>query len=94
MIETQPRHCGSSGNRSETMEHRDRKLSMSIGALISAAMSDAQMLQFIRAGNVSDFSRPKRRRTGKDYPFSSTRQNARYARQIAAGKLHMDGVNA
>ena len=26
------------------------------------------------------------------FPFSSTRQNARYARQIAAGQLRMAGV--
>jgi hypothetical protein len=35
----------------------------------------------------ADFRAPKRRRTGKTYPFSSKRQNDRYARQIAAGKL-------
>ena len=28
----------------------------------------------------------------RPYPFSSTRQNARYARQIAAGQLSMAGV--
>ena len=28
----------------------------------------------------------------RPYPFSSTRQNARYARQIAAGQLRMAGV--
>jgi len=27
------------------------------------------------------------------YPHSSTRQQARYARQIAAGQLRMDGVD-
>ena len=31
-------------------------------------------------------------RTGRKYPHSSARQQARYARQIAAGKLRMDGV--
>lgn len=35
---------------------------------------------------------PKRRRTGRRYPHSSHRQQARYARQIAAGRLAMDGV--
>jgi hypothetical protein len=34
----------------------------------------------------------KSRKTGIKYPHSSTRQQARYARQIAAGKLQMDGV--
>lgn len=29
----------------------------------------------------------------KPYPHSSSRQQARYARQIAAGKLRMDGVD-
>lgn len=31
----------------------------------------------------------KRRRTGKIYPHSSRRQQARYARQIARGQLSM-----
>jgi hypothetical protein len=30
----------------------------------------------------------KRRITGKQYPHSSARQRARYARQIAAGQIH------
>lgn len=30
---------------------------------------------------------PSRITTGKAYPFSSDRQNARYARQIAAGQI-------
>lgn len=34
----------------------------------------------------------KRRRTGRRYPHSSARQQARYARQIAAGQLSMKGV--
>lgn len=34
----------------------------------------------------------KRHKTGKSYPFSSTRQNARYARQIAVGQLNMEGA--
>ncbi|WP_085044354.1 hypothetical protein [Ensifer aridi] len=36
----------------------------------------------------------KRRRTGKLYPHSSERQRARYARQIAAGQLRIDSVQA
>ena len=34
----------------------------------------------------------KRRRTGHRYPHSSARQQARYARQIAAGRLSMEGA--
>lgn len=37
---------------------------------------------------TADFSRPKARRTGRKYPHSSTRQNNRIARQIAAGQLN------
>ena len=35
---------------------------------------------------------PKRRRTGVQYPFSSARQQARNARQMAAGQLVMAGI--
>jgi hypothetical protein len=42
----------------------------------------------ISSGPSIDFRAPKRRRTGKKYPFSSKRQNDRYARQIAAGQLN------
>ena len=45
-------------------------------------------LQHIDLAPVADFRAPKRRRTGKKYPFSSKRQNDRYARQIAAGQLN------
>jgi len=31
---------------------------------------------------------------GRTYPHSSDRQRARYARQIAAGQLSMDGLKA
>lgn len=30
--------------------------------------------------------------TGKRYPHSSDRQRARYARQVAAGQLNMEGA--
>lgn len=33
-----------------------------------------------------------RNKTGYTYPFSSKRQNERYARQISAGKLCMAGI--
>ena len=45
-------------------------------------------MQHIRTINQPDFNKPKRRKTGRDYPHSNTRQRARYARQIAAGKLN------
>ena len=35
----------------------------------------------------------RRKRTGCSYPHSSTRQRARYARQIAAGRLVMEGID-
>lgn len=35
----------------------------------------------------TDFRAPKRRKTGKRYPFASKRQNARYARQVASGQI-------
>ncbi len=34
----------------------------------------------------------RRRKSGWFYPHSSARQQARYARQIAAGQLSMDGI--
>ena len=34
----------------------------------------------------------KRRKSGWFYPHSSDRQRARYARQIAAGQLNMEGA--
>lgn len=58
-----------------------------IGSLISMAMADAAMVDAIRSAPVADFSKPKTRRTGKKYPFSSKRQNDRFARQLAAGKV-------
>ena len=35
----------------------------------------------------SPYRTPHEFKTGKDYPHSSTRQRARYARQVAAGQL-------
>lgn len=68
-------------------------------ALMASAMAASMMdtlkyLKFVEAiPQPFDPSRAvKRYRTGKTYPHSSARQQARYARQIAAGKLHMDGV--
>lgn len=54
------------------------------------------------APDIRNFMMPQRdyrfrgatrmRLTSKCFPHSSTRQRARYARQIAAGQLKMDGV--
>lgn len=47
----------------------------------AARMADSRhRINFDRVG-------AKRCRTGKKYPHSSTRQQARYARQIAAGQI-------
>jgi hypothetical protein len=50
-------------------------------------MADAAMVNSIRSVPMADFSKPKTHRTGKKYPFSSKRQNDRFARQLAAGKV-------
>lgn len=60
------------------------------GSLMAQALMDAatiNALEAIRLTEVADFSRQKRRRTGKEYPHSSARQSARYARQLAAGQI-------
>lgn len=61
---------------------------------LSVAMASELLasMRLISYTPVADFSRPKTRRTGKKYPFSSKRQNDRYARQITAGKLQMAGA--
>ncbi len=58
-----------------------------IGAILSSMMADAAMVNSIRSVPMADFSKPKTHRTGKKYPFSSKRQNDRFARQLAAGKV-------
>jgi hypothetical protein len=64
-------------------------------ANISAAVMAA--MPAVKFGGKAPVTRhrgkkPVRIRAGKTYPHSSKRQRARYARQIAAGQLHMDGV--
>lgn len=59
------------------------------GSLAAAALASeyADALRLINFNTPADFTKPKRRRTGVTYPHSSTRQRARYARQIAAGQI-------
>lgn len=69
--------------------------STTISSLFGQALSSAHLsiLPHVDAG-APPRGQPKRRnKTGHRYPFSSTRQNARYARQLAAGQLAMAGVN-
>lgn len=64
-------------------------------AIASPSAPDVLRVSVDRLSSSSKSKAPKRRRRrrqGKDYPFSSTRQNARYARQIAAGQLSMAGI--
>ena len=65
-----------------------------MGAAVVAAMLGASPLanQFANIIGGAPKKTGKRRKSGEKYPFSSTRQNARYARQIAAGQLRMDGA--
>lgn len=56
-------------------------------ALMAMAAAQLDALRLISFAPTADFSAPKRRRTGKNYPHSSTRQQARYARQLAAGQI-------
>jgi|GEM_PF-6228783 len=54
--------------------------------VLSRLKGDFDPVHARRAGKGS------RHKTGYRYPHSSTRQQARYARQIAAGRLSMAGV--
>lgn len=63
------------------------KLYYGIGAMLSAMMADASIVASFKQKQIADFSKPKTYRTGKKYPFSSKRQNERFARQLAAGKV-------
>lgn len=56
-------------------------------ASVGAAMDLARSFPVVPLHQIADFSRPKARRTGRKYPHSSTRQNKRIARQLAAGQL-------
>lgn len=59
------------------------------GAVSIAAMTlpRAEPLRMRSRPDAADFRRAPRIRTGKTYPHSSGRQRARYARQLAAGRL-------
>jgi hypothetical protein len=58
-----------------------------LAASAAFAAIEARNLKAFRAVRTMDFSKPKRRKIGVKYPFSSTRQNERFARQLAAGKV-------
>jgi hypothetical protein len=58
-----------------------------IASLITVAIQQAEIMRMFRHSEPLDTKRPKRRRTGKTYPHSSARQEARYARQLAAGQI-------
>lgn len=63
---------------------------LGIGSLTSSMLADAatiKAMESMRITQVADFRKPKTYRTGKKYPFSSKRQNDRFARQLAAGKV-------
>lgn len=78
------------------------RLIKGFSAAFALAMASAAVV-IPGIGNLTNFIMPnrdyrlrgrsKRIRMGKAYPHSSTRQRARYARQIAAGQLQMEGVN-
>lgn len=57
--------------------------------ILSSMASLAMLSSLIHPLPDYDFGRkrPHAAKTGKTYPHSSTRQRARYARQIAAGQL-------
>lgn len=55
--------------------------------LASAGIAGAFDMPIIPMRQPADFRQSKRRRTGVKYPHSSTRQHARYARQVAAGQI-------
>jgi len=74
---------------------------------LGAALAAMSTMQFSNVHVATDFSpvieppktkRPassapsRRYRAGKSYPHSSTRQRARYARQLAAGQLNIERV--
>jgi hypothetical protein len=70
-----------------------RAYGLGAAAIIASVMDNLNALRFIEAmPQPIDTRRPKTRKTGKRYPHSSARQQARYARQIAAGQLKMDGI--
>lgn len=62
-------------------------------AIMAALLASAPIANFMMPHrDYRNRGAAKRRKTGWYYPHSSTRQRARYARQIAAGQLRMEGV--
>jgi len=56
-----------------------------LGYFLASAILAASTIVPVQV--AADFDKPKRRATGERYPHSSARQQARYARQIAAGQI-------
>lgn len=65
-----------------------------LSAALMAAISALAMpvLPVFSGHRTSRGGAKRRNKTGHTYPFSSKRQNERYARQIAAGQLCMAGI--
>lgn len=68
------------------------RFSASLLASILAAITATPTYPALVRLPVETGRTPKRRRTGKAYPHSSMRQQARYARQIARDQLSMADV--
>lgn len=73
-----------------------RRFPFSLGAFLAAAISpfglgNQNFVNFVGGTGLSK-APGKRRKQTRRYPHSSERQRARYARQIAAGQLNMEGV--
>ncbi len=64
-------------------------MSTAIASLLLSMGLTAPMMPPLRHGRSAQSKPTKRRRTGRTYPHSSGRQQARYARQIARGQLSM-----
>ncbi len=62
-------------------------------AILAALLASAPISNFMMPPSAyRNRGASKRRKTGTRYPHSNTSQRARYARQIAAGQLNMEGA--
>lgn len=62
-------------------------ISSAVRAVVAGLIANDHAMNSIFMMKPTSFSKTKRRRTGKQYPHSSARQQARYARQLAAGQI-------
>jgi hypothetical protein len=60
---------------------------MSAASMTAAMLTNLSALSHFEFNEPADFRKPKTYKTGKRYPHSSKRQNERFARQLAAGKV-------